>query len=181
MQKRDHFWLLRHHYSESPIIPLSNDIWYRCVAHGFITLYFLIFYRWSIVWGQLILLINLIIIEPKFRNEWRQFTSKWPFLDGNGIFQCKWLVFASLKQWPWPKIIPIYVIMTFIYVSLYETCIFNGFKRSKCLKGCFYLWMTLIKKNFKGSHEMYNARSYLGTDKIQTYKNTCVVLFLWFA
>jgi hypothetical protein len=41
-------------------------------------------------------------------------TSKWTFLDGNGIFQCKWLVFASIKQWPWPKDIPIYVIMTFI-------------------------------------------------------------------
>jgi hypothetical protein len=48
MQKRDHFRHLRHHYSESPVIPLSNDIWYRCVAHGFITFYFLIFYRWSI-------------------------------------------------------------------------------------------------------------------------------------
>jgi hypothetical protein len=48
MQKRDHFRLLRHHYSESPVIPLSNDIWYRCVAHGFITFDFLIFYRWSI-------------------------------------------------------------------------------------------------------------------------------------
>ena len=47
MQKRDHFRLLRHHYSESPVIPLSNDIWYRCVAHGFITFDFLIFYRWS--------------------------------------------------------------------------------------------------------------------------------------
>ena len=47
MQKRDHFRHLRHHYSESPVIPLSNDIWYRCVAHGFITFYFLIFYRWS--------------------------------------------------------------------------------------------------------------------------------------
>ena len=46
-QKRDHFRLLRHHYSESPVIPRSNDIWYRCVAHGFITFYFLIFYRWS--------------------------------------------------------------------------------------------------------------------------------------
>jgi hypothetical protein len=40
MQKRDHFRLLRHHYSESPVIPLSNDIWFRCVAHGFITFYF---------------------------------------------------------------------------------------------------------------------------------------------
>ena len=47
MQKRDHFRLLRHHYSESPVIPLSNDIWYWCVAHGFITFYFLIFCRWS--------------------------------------------------------------------------------------------------------------------------------------
>jgi len=26
MQKRDHFRLLRHHYSESPVIPLSNDM-----------------------------------------------------------------------------------------------------------------------------------------------------------
>jgi hypothetical protein len=26
------------------------------------------------------------------------------------------------------------------------------------------------KKTYKGSHEMYNAHSYLGTDKIQTYK-----------
>jgi hypothetical protein len=50
MQRRDHFRLLRHHYSEIPVIPLSNDIWYRCVAHGFITFYFLIFYRWSINW-----------------------------------------------------------------------------------------------------------------------------------
>ena len=49
MQKRDHFRLLRHHYSESPVIPLSNDIWYRCVAHGFITFYFLIFCRWSTI------------------------------------------------------------------------------------------------------------------------------------
>jgi hypothetical protein len=49
MQKHDHSRLLRHHYSESPVIPLSNDIWYRCVAHGFITFYFLIFYRWSIM------------------------------------------------------------------------------------------------------------------------------------
>ena len=48
MQKHDHFRLLRHHYSESPVIPLSNDIWYRCVSHVFITFYFLIFYRWSI-------------------------------------------------------------------------------------------------------------------------------------
>jgi hypothetical protein len=31
------------------------------------------------------------------------------------------------------------------------------------------------KKNYKGSHEMYNARSYLGTDKIQTYKNIPVL------
>ena len=30
------------------------------------------------------------------------------------------------------------------------------------------------KKNYNGSHEMYNAHSYLGTDKIQSYKNTCV-------
>ena len=31
------------------------------------------------------------------------------------------------------------------------------------------------KKKCKGSHEMYNAHSYLVTDKIQTYKkNTCV-------
>ena len=30
------------------------------------------------------------------------------------------------------------------------------------------------KKNYKGTHEMYNDRNYLGTDKIQTYKNTCV-------
>ena len=47
MQKHDHFRLLRHHYSEIPVIPLSNDIWYRCVAHEFITFYFLIFYLWS--------------------------------------------------------------------------------------------------------------------------------------
>ena len=33
----------------TPVIPLSNDIWYRCVAHGFTTFYFLIFYRWSII------------------------------------------------------------------------------------------------------------------------------------
>jgi hypothetical protein len=49
-------------------------------------------------------------------------------------------------------------------------CFHKRFKRSKCLKGCFYLWITLIKKNYKGSHEMYNAHSYLGTDKIQTCK-----------
>jgi hypothetical protein len=44
------------------------------------------------------------------------------------------------------------------------------YKRSKCLKMCFYLWITLIIKNYKGSHEMHNAHSYLGTDKMQTYK-----------
>jgi hypothetical protein len=81
---------------------------------------------------------------------------------------------AHIKQWPWPKVISIYVIMTFIYVSLYfvyilfdttevnqnvhdspntgifvilyVTCLFCGFKRSKCLKGSFYLWINLIKK-----------------------------------
>ena len=47
MQKHDHFRFLRHHYSDSPVIPLSNDIWYRYVAHEFITFYFLIFYLWS--------------------------------------------------------------------------------------------------------------------------------------
>ena len=31
------------------------------------------------------------------------------------------------------------------------------------------------KKNYKGSHEMYNAHSYLGTDKIQTYKKIPVL------
>ena len=56
MQTHDHFRLLRQHYSESPDITLSNDIWYRCVAHGFITFYFLIFYRWSIS-----LTINFIV------------------------------------------------------------------------------------------------------------------------
>jgi hypothetical protein len=34
----------------------------------------------------------------------------------------------------------------------------------------------MLGKDKKGSHEMYNAHSYLGTDKIQTYKNTCVGL-----
>jgi hypothetical protein len=60
-----------------------------------------------------------------------------------------------------------------------ETCIFCGFKRSKCLKGCFYLWITLIKKNYKGSHEMYNAHSYLVTDKIQTYNKIPVSIKQW--
>ena len=31
------------------------------------------------------------------------------------------------------------------------------------------------KKNYKGSHEMYNAHSYLGTDKTQTYKKIPVL------
>ena len=31
------------------------------------------------------------------------------------------------------------------------------------------------KKKYKGSHEMYNAHSYLGTDKIQTYKKIPVL------
>ena len=34
------------------VIPLSNDIWYRCVAHGFITFDFLTFYSWSIRKGS---------------------------------------------------------------------------------------------------------------------------------
>ena len=56
-----------------------------------------------------------------------------------------------------------------------ETCIFCDFKRSKCLKRVF-LFMNHFnkKKNYKGSHEMCNAHSYLGTDKIQTYKTTSV-------
>jgi hypothetical protein len=31
------------------------------------------------------------------------------------------------------------------------------------------------KKNYKGSHEMYNADRYLGTDKIQTCKKIPVL------
>ena len=31
------------------------------------------------------------------------------------------------------------------------------------------------KKNNEGSHEMYNAHSYLGTDKIQIYKKIPVL------
>ena len=50
---------------------------------------------------------------------------------GNVIFQCKWLVFTSIKQWPWPKVIPIYVIMTFIYVSLYFVYIYCSLQGSK--------------------------------------------------
>jgi hypothetical protein len=88
------------------------------------------------------------------------------------IFQCKWLVFPSIKQWPWPKVIPIYVIMTFIYASLYFVYIL--FDTRKMSKRVFLFMNHFNKKNYKGSHEMYNARSYLGTDKIQTYKNTCV-------
>ena len=41
-------------------------------------------------------------------------------------------------------------------------------------KRVFLFMNQFNKKNYKGSHEMYNDRSYLGTDKIQTYKNTCV-------
>ena len=40
-------------------------------------------------------------------------------------------------------------------------------------KRVFLFMNHYIKKTYKGSHEMYNAHSYLGTDKIQTYKNTC--------
>jgi hypothetical protein len=53
------------------------------------------------------------------------------FFDGNVIFQCKWLVFASIKQWSWPKVIPIYVIMTFIYVSLYFVYIYCSIQGTK--------------------------------------------------
>jgi hypothetical protein len=42
---------------------LSNDIWYRCVAHGFITFYFLIFYRWSIIFTSY---KNLTLSKLKF-------------------------------------------------------------------------------------------------------------------
>jgi hypothetical protein len=60
--------------------------------------------------------------------------------------------------------------------NLYYKRIFRCIRgRSKCLKGCFYLGITLIKTNYKGSHEMYNAHSYLGTDKIQTYKKIPVL------
>jgi hypothetical protein len=38
------------------------------------------------------------------------------------------------------------IIIGFRITMVNETCIFCGFKRSKCLKGCFYLWITLIKK-----------------------------------
>jgi hypothetical protein len=38
------------------------------------------------------------------------------------------------------------------WVSDYEY-VYLRFKRSKCLKGCFYLGITLIKKYYKGSHE----------------------------
>ena len=39
------------------------------------------------------------------------------------------------------------------------------------------------KKKYKGSHEMYNAHSYLVTDKIQTYKKIPVLVesgMFWF-
>jgi hypothetical protein len=71
MQKHDHFRLLRHHYSESPVIPLSNDIWYRCVAHGFITLYFLIFYRWSSLGYGFLMPLSTI-----FQFYWSRYTRK---------------------------------------------------------------------------------------------------------
>jgi hypothetical protein len=58
-------------------------------------------------------------------------TSKWPFLYGNGIFQCKWFVFASIIQ------THNLIIIGFRITIVNETCIFCGFKRSKCLKGCF--------------------------------------------
>ena len=32
------------------------------------------------------------------------------------------------------------------------------------------------KKNYNGSHELYNAHSYLVTDKIQTYKKIPVLV-----
>jgi hypothetical protein len=49
---------------------LSNDIWYRCVAHGFITFYFLILYRWSINWMWSIGILkrqkwNVILFDQK--------------------------------------------------------------------------------------------------------------------
>jgi hypothetical protein len=76
---------------------------------------------------------------------------------------------SSRPNFPSPNLI-----IGFRITMVNETCIFCGFKRSKCLKVCFYLWITLIKKNYKDSHEMCNAHSYLRTDKMQTYKNTCL-------
>ena len=73
MQKRDHFWLLRHHYSESPVIPLSNDIWYRRVAHGFITFYFLIFYRWSISAIRVLCLCCSFLWQFEIILSWNEF------------------------------------------------------------------------------------------------------------
>jgi hypothetical protein len=62
MQKRDFYGII----IESPVIPLSNDIWYRCVAHGFITFYFLIFYHWSNILIDKYIVFNIYIICAGF-------------------------------------------------------------------------------------------------------------------
>jgi hypothetical protein len=41
---------------------------------------------------------------------------------------------------------PNLIIIGFRITMVNKTCIFCGFKPSKCLKGCFYLRITLIKK-----------------------------------
>jgi hypothetical protein len=99
MQKRDHFRLLRHHYSESPVIPLSNVIWYRCVAHGFITFYFLIFYRWSIVDPFVYIARCISITEPSgwtsmLRDSWG--TSNGSLVDFWGKLKNRSLYFYDL-------------------------------------------------------------------------------------
>jgi hypothetical protein len=92
----------------------------------------------------------------------------------NCIYLIPWISQCAIDQIKCIIQTPNLIIIGFRITMVNETCIFCGFKPSKCLKGCFYLWITLIKKTYKGSHEIYKAHSYLGTDKIQTYTNTCV-------
>ena len=66
------------------------------------------------------------------------------------------------------------IIIGFRITMVNAACIFT-FKTFKMSKRVFLFMNHFNKKNYKGSHEMYNAHSYLGTDKIQTYKKIPVL------
>jgi hypothetical protein len=67
-------------------------------------------------------------------------------IKNNCIYLIPWISPCAIDQIKCIIQTPNLIIIGFRITMVNETCIFCGFKSSKCLKGCFYLWITLIKK-----------------------------------
>jgi hypothetical protein len=74
------------------------------------------------------------------------------------------------------------LIIGFRITMVNETCIFCGFKRSKCLKGCFYLWYTVRYNGSKSKHTRFPQHKYfcksVFCQSLNSYEHcTIVVLY----